>query len=303
MSETTQNIIKTITFFDLCSFPLTPLEVWKYLPIKQDFQTTQNNITELVKLGRLEQQAGFYFLPEHSNLIIERQKRYSGTFLKYRRARRVAKLLAILPWIKLICLVNQKGPHNLRANGDLDFFIVCQGKRIWLTRWFSVGLLKLFNLRPQPNNIKNKICLSFLVDTDNLNLQPFLLPLAESNQDWVFIYYLANFAPLLNRDNTWTKFLSANHWLTQILPNNISNEEWPQLEVTAKACPLFYLFNPLEKLIKKIQLLILPSQLKNKMNQGTEVVINDGVLKLHSGDRRQDFNQNFQDKLEQILNV
>ncbi|MFH0972736.1 MAG: hypothetical protein V1768_01930, partial [Patescibacteria group bacterium] len=54
----------------------------------------------------------------------------------------------------------------------------------------------------------------------------------------------------------------------------------------------------LEKCFKKIQLKIMPRQLKEMANKNTKVVINDKILKLHVNDRRDKYRKAFLNNLK-----
>ena len=61
------------------------------------------------------------------------------------------------------------------------------------------------------------------------------------------------------------------------------------------------LISSLEKLVKKWQLKIMSPALKKEMNNSDGVVINDQVLKLYLGDRRREFLDKFNCKINEIF--
>jgi hypothetical protein len=52
-----------------------------------------------------------------------------------------------------------------------------------------------------------------------------------------------------------------------------------------------------EKYFKKLQLHLMPAEMKGLMNKDTRVVVNDSVLKLHVNDRREEYKNKFEIKL------
>ena len=285
------DIIKLITYFDVFDYPLTSLEIWQLLPIGCSYQTVKQILTNI----NLEQKHGFYCLPQRQAIITTRQQRYNISDRKFKKALRIAKIFSYLPWIKLICLANLIGQHNLRTQGDIDLFIITTPQRLWLTRQLCVGLIKFLNLRPRPHKIQDQICLSFFVDAEHLNLESFLLQQAKDNRDRYFTYWLASLRPLYNCDQTYEQLLSANAWLNNYLPNwqadYLSHKR--QLTYQTTSSKKFKQLEILEKLAKQFQYKVMASEIKKCMNQNTTVIVNDYILKLHIVDRRQFFYEKY----------
>lgn len=309
MSNQDKHMLSIIAFFDLFNYPLTAWELWRFGPTKQ---TYAENL-QAIKEADLPEQDGFYFLPDREQIVITKQERYNIADKKFKRALKIAWLMSRLPWIKLVALVNLIGAHNLRSEGDLDFFIVTQKNRLWLSRLIITAVLKILRLRPTAKKSRDAICLSFWVDEAHLNLGAFRLP-----DDWYFRYWLAGLAPLYDRADIYKKLISANPWLSQALPNwqpaKISSRrillprcvgrvregfEFPPLakgEVRRGS----NIFNKLENLVKNFQWKIMPESLKNLANQDTRVVINEGVIKMHPVDRRKEFAEKHKDNLAKL---
>jgi len=274
-------IISLITFFDLFEYPLTSYEIWNYLNkeyLISDIFRALDNLSDIIS-----SQNGFYFLPQREITINTRQQRYNYTNQKIKKARRFSQWLHYLPFIKVIALANSIGAHSLRAGSDIDFFIITAPHRLWLSRFCCAGLAKLLNLRPREGNKKDKICLSFYITTDHLNLDDLKL----RPQDPYFDYWIPSLILLYNKNETYQQFLVANGLLSKIIvpPHQSSG----------------ILGNILERLVKKWQLKIMSPALKQAMNNSTGVVINDQVLKLYLKDRRQEFFDRFNHKIHEIF--
>ncbi len=310
-------IIKVIAFFDLFDYPLTRQEIWKYAKIRQNTPIIINNILDRGELNNIvEQKNGFYFLSGRENIIKTRMARYNYTDKKIKRALRVAKLFKFIPWIKMIAVSNIIGSHNLKKKSDIDFFIITEPGRIWITRFFCAGLMELLGLRPKEGDEQDKICLSFFVSEEAMDLQGLMLDSSKDTrcpighrvsceQDIYFIYWLAGLVSIYNKDNIYEKFIKVNSWLKEYLPN------WQTLQLanqrnSGKGFSDFYydlvdlLFGGLEKNVKKFQLKKLPKNLKDLINKDTRVVINDQVLKLHVKDRREEYRKKWGERLVEI---
>ena len=228
----------------------------------------------------------------------------------------------------MIAVGNLIGSHNLKKQGDIDLFIITKKNRAWITRFFCAGFSQLFGLRPTEKNMRDKICLSFFVSEDAMDLRGLMLDnrkdtrclarhQVSSAPDIYFIYWLACLVPIYNKDDTYGKFIKANSWINGYLPN------WQSAKVSpvkyeksfngvnfrrdsGKGFSNFYedfvdlLIGGAEKTVKKIQLEKMPEKLKTAMNKDTRVVVDDDILKLYANDRREEYRRRWKEKLAEI---
>ncbi len=309
-------IVKTVAYFDMFDFPLTGFEIWQYLGMKCELAEVIamlskggqaggqiNPLYPPLQGGQIESKNGLYCLVGREDIIIERMKRYNYSDKKLKLAIRLSKIFKLIPWIRLIAVGNVIGEHNLRGEGDIDLFVITEAKRIWLSRLFCNAITKISGLRPGPDKIRNKICLSFFISDDNLDLNYLRLG-AEGGQkdDIYFTYWLVGLIPIYNLGDTYQKFILANFWLNQQLPNWQETGQ-SQRRNSGSSPSAFYqeiidlLIGGLERQAKSLQLKLLPANLKSIMNLDSRVVINDRILKFHANDRREEYRRLFNDKL------
>jgi hypothetical protein len=283
--------MEVIVFFDLFDYPLTAWEVWKLgqwqepVSLVELMACLENEETQ----KKISAKIGFYFLPGREEIIVTRQTRYNITDKKIKRALNVARMFSHLPWIKMIAVSNVIGSHNMKTESDIDLFIVAADGRLWLTRFFCVAIVKLLGLRPSEGRTRDTICLNFYVSESALDFKNLRLP-----ADIYFTYWLAGLIPIYDSGGIYEKLIAANHWFVEALPNwqpadpakcrlvkSAHNRIWTKI--------IDLIFGGLEGRSKKVQMRIMPQELKGKMNLNTEVVINDQILKLHPKDRRQEY--------------
>lgn len=287
-------IFRVVSFFDIFDFPLTAFEIWKYLSLKAELLEVEENLEELVRSGKLISQNNFFCLNSREKIIETRLKRYNYAERKFKKAKTVSKIFKFIPWIKLVAVGNLIGTSNLRDEGDIDFFIIAQRNRLWLTRLFSTVLMKLAAQRPTPGNEKDKICLSFYVSENNLNLENLSL----NKEDWYFIYWLINLEPIYDKGGVYEDFINNNAWVHLKVPNWKRNKKGTRHEIKpllsniyTKVWDLF--FYPFERSVYKFQMNRFPLEIKRLANQDSRVVINEEIIKLHTNDRRAEFLNNF----------
>ncbi len=313
MQELEKNILKTLVWFDVFSFPLVAGEVLFYLMnvnfLDKNFTDeqkgimnyelrTKKSLDELVNKKKIEQKDEFYFLTGREEIVEIRKQRKEISLKKIKKVKKLVKFLKFVPWIKAIFLCNSVGYLNAKENSDIDLFIITKPNRIWSARWWSVGWLKLFNLRPNAKNKKDKFCLSYFVTEDNLNLEQTKI----SEFDVSLIYWLTSFQPLYFENDLWNKFVKTNEWVKKYLPNC----ELCESRVLGSANNTNILknnFSLQEKILKKIQLWYLPKELKNASQENNnKVIINDKMLKFHLSDKRQEDFEKWDKNLKKKLN-
>jgi len=261
--ELRRAIVETIAFFDLFEYPLTQNEILKYLQLKTTYLAIFKELELLVNEKTINREGGLYFLEGRIANISERKKKYNYSARKFKIAMKISRIFRFIPWIQLICVANLIGRDNLREEGDIDLFIVSDKNRLWLTRFFTVLVAKLLNVRPQINNTKDKICLSFFISEEQMNLEN----IRDNKMDMYFNYWFINLAPIYSRDNSFSELMKANEKILESFPNYFPQKISDKRKIKSfhndfykKNWELF--FGGLEKNIKKFQLKIMPENLK-----------------------------------------
>jgi len=319
-------IIKVVAYFDMFDYPLTDFEVWKYLSVKYNFievkkilylmslrgsESDRSNLvfvplTEIAspsaRNDNLETKNGFYFFSGRNGIINARMARYNFADRKFKRALRVAKLFKLIPWIKMIAVGNIMGAHNLKDESDIDLFIITQNKRIWLARFFAAALMKILRLRPEEKNTRDKICLSFFVSEEEMDLKGLMI-----ENDIYFIHWLAGLVPIFDVGDMYKKFIQENFWLNEFLPNWMPAEISFRRDAGLPFSKIYFkiidlLFSRLENIFKKIQLRLFPTAIKELMNKDSRVVVGDNIIKTHIKDRRSEYRKNWEDRIKTFNN-
>lgn len=305
MTSLEKSIISTISYFDIFDYPLTLVEIWKWLYVENnshpvDLAEVQKilNTSEylLQHVGTLD---SFYFLREREQIVLTRRERYSLAEKKYFKAKRIIRILRWVPFVKMIGVCNSLSYSNSRAEADIDLFIVTARHRIWQTRWWVTGFLKTFGLRPSRYQKRDKICSSFFIDTDHLDLEQVALP-----DDMHFAVWAMQIVPVYN-EGIYQTFYDVNKWARAKLPNvrpiipSDRRMVAPAAPIKSALCLLFSIFP--ESFFKWLQMGIMPTALKQVINRDTRVVVNNGMLKFHENDRRKIFNEQWQQLLTKVL--
>ncbi len=123
--------------------------------------------------------------------------------LKLQQARRYSRWISKLPGVRMIALTGSLAMENIAPESDIDFFIVTQRDRVWLTRLAVVALVRIAAFR----NIT--LC-------PNYFLAEHQLPI--TRQNLYVAREIAQMVPLFGMQ-TYQQFRSANAWVFTYLPN------------------------------------------------------------------------------------
>lgn len=205
-------IISTLIRYKTEGSPcLSLLEIYKHLTLDaglpairiQEIYNFLNN-NSLIKAKN-----GFYWLTEENEDNFE--KRISAaktTGQKIKKAKRISRLLKTIPYIKSIAVSGSVSMTNPKPESDVDFFIISQKNRIWLTRFLTILLTHLVGQRRYKENINNKICLNLYI-ADEKTIFP-IQNIASSHMisRMLPIYQKDSFNAFLNTNKTWiSKFI------------------------------------------------------------------------------------------------
>lgn len=301
MSPLEAAILRTVAYFDLFAYPLTAWEVWKwgwgeakepysYRAVEQALDSSD------VLQEKIACQSGFVFLKGRGELVATRQERYRLALRKFKKAKSFTRVLAQLPFVRAVAVCNSLGTANARAESDIDLFIITKPGHVWTTRLLAAGYAQLRKLRPQVGDRADKVCLSFFLTVDALNLADI-----RKTDDPYLTMWLATLAPLYDPHGLLPSLWSANPWLANALPNAVWRTPAEQREVKASAAQslLETLFGgaSFEHWAERFQQRRLPPNLRALANRDTRVILNNQMLKFHDNDRRDEYAQRFQAQL------
>lgn len=228
-------IVKTLVYADLFDYPLTAREIHQRLHHKKaDLESVEFGLNQLLNQGKIKKQDKYYFLPGREKTVRFRKKRNKIAARKTKRAEKLARVIKIIPMIKLVGLTGSVAAENPRQEDDLDFLIITARGWLWTTRFLTTGLLSVLGLRRKPGDrkYKNKICLNLFLEEDNLS---------KFNQNLFTANEILNLKLLWDKNNQYDKFLSDNQWVKNYLPNMSINSKIPTQPVkySARSCIIF----------------------------------------------------------------
>lgn len=302
-------ILKTMAYFDLMDYPLVSTEIWRYLFAPGGKTVTLAAVEQALERHQpwRTKSGGFYLLADRpTNLIMRRQQRWRDSEAKWRRARRVARWLALLPFVRLIAVANTVSYHAATPASDIDLFVVTAPGRMWTARAACLVLLSMAGLRPgQWGRHADQVCLSFFIDTEHLNLEPTALP----RTDIHFYYWVDQLYPIYDAVDVGREFFQANNWVAKYLPQRRYEPPHPRWAVVpTRLAQWIKQFGEwltgsvkFEQWCQRRSLARLPEILQTKMNNDVGVIVQAGIIKLISNDRREGYRNEWVMKVNDLV--
>lgn len=292
MNNVSQFAVRSLCFFDVFTYPLTAEELYVFgAAPTASYADFKMALLAQPPTG-VEEHNGFYFLPGRAETAASRLQRVRVVDQKIARARRAARWIRSVPFVRAIFVCNSVAFGTATETSDIDFFIVAAPRRLWLVRFFTNFILKITGQRVGGFHSASKVCLSFYADSEHLGLKPVRI----SGPDIYLAHWLCTLLPLYDPENFFVKIISANEWMAELLP-----EAWRQFRKIPSNPPTARsrwqtaweamwrgsYGDLLESDAKKIQMSMLTPALKDAAKKGDgAVVISDGMLKFHEQDKR-----------------
>mgnify|MGYP001429839746 CR=1 FL=1 len=309
-----QALLRTVAYYDVFDYPLTSAEIWRWLYRRADETITATHaevgaaLAALVQAGTLLQEKDWFVLPGRQQLVQLRAERFVLGQKKWRRVKSMARFCEVIPYVKMVAACNTLAIDNARAESDMDVFIVTSPERMWIARMMVTGIVNMLGYRRHGKNITNRVCLSFYVTAQALDLEP--LKISVGQEDPYLRFWATQIVPLMD-DGIYEKFQQHNAWVTSRLPNGwFWNWKERLLSVESMLRTIKHSFEAafatgiglqLEDWARRFQLKRINGHTNSKAKLGTtEVIISENVLKFHEEDRRNKYNLAFRIRLAQL---
>ncbi len=312
MSDLQNGILSALAYYDGFGVPLTPQEIFLALPASAGtsiaFATLSRALAEAVQAGRIGSADGFHFLPGRGALVRERRRCYGLAEGKYRRVRRFLRLARFTPFLRAVFVCNTLARSYARAGSDIDLFLVAEPGRIWFARLCVTGLATLLGVRPTEAVSADRICLSFFVTSDALDLQPLAI-----RDDVYLAHWLRELYPMYDEARMAERLFVDNAWCRGFLPQGLSQTSSSRRQVAVRLLAVkrrlerwinAIFGDRLEAWARRLQSAWLPPPLKAAAaSPDSDVVLTDTILKFHDKDRRAEIRDAYRTKLAGLLGV
>jgi hypothetical protein len=205
LSPLAKNIIKTLAYYDIFSYPLYADEVFHNLPVNHSTSTeVKSELEHLCAKNILFRIDDFYLLKNEREFV---QRRINGNRLcdkRLKSAFRMSKLISKFPFVRAILLSGSISKGFMEKDSDVDYFLITKPGRLWVTKMFLTIFKKIFLL-----NSRKVFCINYYIDYNHLEIE-------EKN---VFTAIeIATLIPVFGKEY-YDEFYEKNIWIKNYFPN------------------------------------------------------------------------------------
>lgn len=233
----------SVYYHDYFDYPLTFSDLIKW-SVSEKYKDFDQSIKVVCKNDCC-------YISGREGLVYKKTLRKRTSENKMKIARKAAKILSILPSIKMVAVTGSLAMNNSDDDSDIDLMIITKRGLLWTTRLLSYLVLRIMNLavrKPRNKVQKDKLCLNMWLDESDL--------VWRNPRNIYTSHEIAQIIPLVNKEKIYERFLYRNRWILDYWPNSIriSNLEsriWR--EKKSRFNILNSIFAAVEKISYKIQ--------------------------------------------------
>jgi len=290
MDSKERAILKTLLYAEIFDYPLKKQEIFNFLI--SDKKTDEEIILQKLSAGKtpFKSKKGYFFIKGKEGLVELREKRGKASREKLSIAKKIIKKVNFIPSIKFVGISGALSMKNSQRKDDIDIFVISEKKLIWTTRFFLIVVLSFLGVyRKRKNkNVSDKICLNMIVDEKRMR---FLT----GDRNLYTAHEIAQLLPVIDKDDSYQKFVRENVWIKNYLPNAFDNKInylKKRSNILDKFLIKFFKNFFLEEILKFIQL-------KYMKNHITKEKIKEGFLGFHPFDYKTHILNSYKRKLKE----
>ncbi|MDR3572771.1 MAG: hypothetical protein P4L50_02830 [Anaerolineaceae bacterium] len=200
-----QAILKTVAYADVFDYPLTLSEIQRYLigeaaAIEKTRALLQNGCLIPYKLSSFQ---NHFTLPGRERIVSIRQERAAAAEILWPRAIYYGQQISKIPFVRMVALTGALAMRNVDPGADLDYLIVTEPGRLWVSRALVIILVKI---AARQGVI---VCPNYFVSENALVIK---------DRNIFTAHELAQMVVIAGQ-RIFDRMLAANRWITDYLPN------------------------------------------------------------------------------------
>jgi len=204
LTEARESILKTLSYFAIFYYPLTPMEIRQFLGRNTSSKTFCAAIEQLQQEEKIYYLNGFYALENNSLLALRRTEGNQRAAQLLRKAARIGRFLYYFPFTRAIGISGSLSKNYADEKADIDFFIITRADRLWIAR----TLMHLYKKLTYITGRQHYHCMNYYIDEKALLL---------TDQNIYTAIEIKTLLPVVG-EPTMKRFFESNQWADEWLP-------------------------------------------------------------------------------------
>lgn len=198
-------ILHTVAYADVFDYPLTEAELHRYLTgLAASPESIRQALCDDAFLrARLKRLDEYIFLAGREQIVARRARRERIAARLWPQARRYGRLIAALPFVRMVAVTGSLAMDNVDEGADLDYLVVARSGRLWLCRALILALGRLAELQGL------RLCPNYIISERALEFP---------DQSLYSAHELAQMVPLAGLE-VYERIRALNPWVRRFLPN------------------------------------------------------------------------------------
>lgn len=210
-------ILDMVAYFAVFGLPVSTDRLNALLCVKASHLAVQAMTREMAEAGDLARVNDDFGLPGVRYADLHKTQAHREYLI--RRARKLARVLAKLPFIKAVCVVNSVAIGNVHEDSDIDLLIVTTPGRVFVAKgllWKTLGWAKLLETEEKK---AGQFSLGMFLTTRGVMFERDIM----HENDPHLIYWLMTAVPVYG-ERRWYEILQASPYVRLHAPNYL----WPK---------------------------------------------------------------------------
>jgi hypothetical protein len=201
-------VVETLAYADVFDWPLSAAEIYRYLPIAAELDDVENTLGSEHLSAIVTAIGSFHVLRGREHLVADRQHKAARSALLWTQAARYGRIVASLPWVRLVAVTGSLAVGAATDEADIDLFVVTADDRLWLARAMTIGVAKVAARARSTRGLR--LCPNYFLTATALDLP---------ERDVYTAHELAQLVPLFG-PRAYRELLERNAWYRDLLPNH-----------------------------------------------------------------------------------
>ncbi len=204
--------LRSVIYASLFDYPLTLAQVHATLAgVTADAAAMATWWRDSALLqATVEHRDGWYFPAGRADLLETRARREALSRALLDRDQKMLRLVARMPFVRMVALSGSLAHLNAEQSADLDLFVITAPGRVWSVTLAVLVIARLLGWR-------KRLCLNYVISERAMPIEP--ADLFSANQ-------IIHLRPVKGHD-VFARFLDANPFVTGIYPNFAAGADLP----------------------------------------------------------------------------